>query len=171
MADLHTMYRVMILYMLNQVESPLTNTQITNFILEKEYTNYFTIQEILSDLISSQLITAESTHNNTRYRITPYGQETLGFFHVKISDAIKEDIRTYFVEHDFDLKQETSVYADYYKVPGEGYAVRCRIRNLETDIVDLTLHVTSRQQAEAVCQNWKKNHFPIYETLMDTLLK
>ena len=129
MADLHTMYRVMILYMLNQVEYPLTNTQITNFILEKEYTNYFTVQEILSDLISSQLITAESTHNNTRYRITPYGQETLGFFHVKISDAIKEDIRTYFVEHDFDLKQETSVYADYYKVPGEGYAVRCRIRN------------------------------------------
>ena len=31
MADLHTMYRVMILYMLNQVEYPLTNTQITNF--------------------------------------------------------------------------------------------------------------------------------------------
>ena len=70
MADLHTMYRVMILYMLNQVEYPLTNTQITNFILEKEYTNYFTVQEILSDRISSQLITAESTHNNTRYRIT-----------------------------------------------------------------------------------------------------
>ena len=171
MADLHTMYRVMILYMLNQVEYPLTNTQITNFILEKEYTNYFTVQEILSDLISSQLITAESTLNNTRYRFTPSGQESLGFFHVIISDAIKEDIRTYFVEHDFDLKQETSVYADYYKVPGEGYAVRCRIRNLETDIVDLTLHVSGRQQAEAVCQNWKKNHFPIYETLMDILLK
>lgn len=171
MADLHTMYRVMILYMLNQVEYPLTNTQITNFILEKEYTNYFTVQEILSDLISSQLITAESTHNNTRYRITPYGQETLGFFHAKISDAIKEDIRTYFVKHNFDLKQETSVYADYYKVPGGEYAVRCRIRNLETDIVDLTLHVSDRQQAEAVCQNWKKNHFPIYEALMDTLLK
>ncbi|MEI3280079.1 MAG: DUF4364 family protein [Eubacterium ramulus] len=119
MADLHTMYRVMILYMLNQVEYPLTNTQITNFILEKEYTNSFTVQEILSDLISSQLITAESTHNNARYRITPYGQETFGFFHVKISDAIKEDIRTYFVEHDFDLKQETSVYADYYEAPGK----------------------------------------------------
>jgi len=75
------------------------------------------------------------------------------------------------VKHNFDLKQETSVYADYYKVPGEGYAVRCRIRNLEADIVDLTLHVSGRQQAEAVCLNWKKNHFPIYETLMDTLLK
>ena len=51
MSDLHTMYRVMILYMLNQVEYPLTNTQITNFILEKEYTNYFKVQEILYEMI------------------------------------------------------------------------------------------------------------------------
>ena len=35
MADLHTMYRVMILYMLNQVEYPLTNTQITNLFWKK----------------------------------------------------------------------------------------------------------------------------------------
>ena len=44
MTELDTMYRVMILYMLNLVEYPLTNTQITNFVLEKEYTNYFTVQ-------------------------------------------------------------------------------------------------------------------------------
>ena len=41
MTELHTMYRVMILYMLNRLEYPLTNTQITNFILEKDYTNYY----------------------------------------------------------------------------------------------------------------------------------
>ena len=45
MTELDTIYRVMILYMLNLVEYPLTNTQITNFVLEKEYTNYFTVQE------------------------------------------------------------------------------------------------------------------------------
>ena len=171
MADLHTMYRVMILYMLNQVEYPLTNTQITNFILEKEYTNYFTVQEILSDLISTQLITAESTHNNTRYRITPYGQESLGFFHVKISDAIKEDIRTYFQAHHFDLRQETAIFADYYKAANHGYAVRCRIQNQRTDLVDLTIHVQNRDQAEAVCRNWKRSNFDVYEMLMDTLIR
>lgn len=171
MADLHTMYRVLILYMLNQVEYPLTNTQITNFILENEYTNYSTVQEMLSDLLSSQLITAETTHNNTRYRITEDGQVVLRFFHDKISDAIKEDIRTYFIDHNFDLKQETSIYANYYKAAGGGYTVRCRIRNLETDTVDLTLHVSDRMQAEAVCQNWKKHNFEVYEMLMDTLLK
>ena len=47
MTELHTMYRVMILYMLNRLEYPLTNTQITNFILEKDYTNYFTVQQTI----------------------------------------------------------------------------------------------------------------------------
>lgn len=35
MTELDTMYRIMILYMLNKLEYPLTNTQITNFILER----------------------------------------------------------------------------------------------------------------------------------------
>ena len=39
MTELDTMYRVMILYMLNLVEYPHTNTQITNIHLEKENTN------------------------------------------------------------------------------------------------------------------------------------
>ena len=149
MTELDTMYRVMILYMLNLVEYPLTNTQITNFVLEKEYTNYFTVQEAITSLLQTDLITAESTHNN----------------------AIKEDIRTYFQAHHFDLRQETAIFADYYKAANHGYAVRCRIQNQRTDLVDLTIHVQNRDQAEAVCRNWKRSNFDVYEMLMDTLIR
>lgn len=171
MTELDTMYRVMILYMLDKLEYPLTNTQITNFILEKDYTNYFTVQQTISDLLSSELITAESTHNNTRYRITEEGRETLRFFSDKISSAIKKDISDYFEEHHFELKEETSVYADYFKAPGSGYQVRCQIKNLEDTVLDLTLHVSNREQAQAVCDNWSKQKDEIYELLMDNLLK
>ena len=34
-----TLYKLIILYMLNRVDFPLTNAQVGNFILEKEYTN------------------------------------------------------------------------------------------------------------------------------------
>lgn len=171
MTELTTMYRLMILYMLDKVEYPLTNTQITNFILEKDYTTYFTVQQTISDLLSSELITAESTHNNTRYRITEEGQQTLRFFNDKISDAIKEDILTYFQEHHYDLKQETSVYADYFKAAGKGYGVRCQIKELEQSVVDLTIHVDTREQAEAICKNWSGQCTDVYAMLMDMLLK
>ena len=35
-----TLYKLIILYMLQNVNFPLSNTQISDFILEKEYTNY-----------------------------------------------------------------------------------------------------------------------------------
>ncbi len=171
MAELDTMYRIMILYMLDKVEYPLTNTQITNFILEKDYTNYFTVQQTLSDLLSSDLIIAESTHSNTRYRITDEGMQTLRFFEDKVSSEIKEDILTYLREHNYELKQETAVYADFFKATGSGYQVRCRIKEKETSVIDLTLTVQTRQQAEAVCANWKEESADVYALLMDTLMK
>ena len=45
-----TLYKLIILYMLQNVNFPLSNTQISDFILEKEYTNYFHLQEALSEL-------------------------------------------------------------------------------------------------------------------------
>lgn len=171
LAELTTMYRVMILFMLNRVEYPLTNTQITNLILEKDYTDYFHIQQLLADLLSSELIVAESTHNNTRYRITEAGRETLNYFEEKIPADIKQEIISYLQEHNYDLKQETSVYADCYKSAQGGYAARCRVQNNRTSVIDLTLTVDTKEQAQAICRNWKKESANVYELLMDQLIK
>ena len=70
----------------------MTNTQISNFFLEQDYTDYFRVQQVISDLVDAELIRAESTHSNTQYYITAAGRETLGFFKDKITDAIEHDI-------------------------------------------------------------------------------
>ncbi len=171
MAELDAMYRVMVLYMLNKVEYPLTGTQITDLILEKEYTNYFTVQQVLSDLSDSGMVTAERTHNNTRYRITEDGEKSLHYFNDKISPEIKEDIDAYLKENEFRLKQETSVFADYYKAAGSGWQVRCQIKNIEEPLIDLTMTVQTAQQAKAVCANWEQEHADVYALLMDMLIK
>ncbi len=171
MAEPNTLYRVMILYMLDKVEYPLTGTQITNFITEKDYTNYFTVQETIADLRDSELILAEPTHNNTRYRLSEEGQRSLSYFSEKISPEIKEEIDAYFRQNDVKLKQETNVYADYYKAPGKGYQVCCRIKNREATVLELTLTVQTAEQAQAICDNWGKENENVYAQLMDLLLK
>lgn len=171
MAEPFTTYRLIILFMLEKVNFPLTNTQITNFILEKEYTNYFTVQQTFKDLLSSNLIIAEPTHNNTRYQITEDGRSTLQFFNDKISPAIKEDILSFLRENDFDLKQEVSVFADYFKSTETGYGVRCQIKDSKKSLIDLTLSVANKEQAEAVCRNWTQQSAEVYAALMDMLIK
>ncbi|MEH2941867.1 DUF4364 family protein [Lachnospiraceae bacterium KK002] len=171
MADALTQYKLIVLYMLDHVDFPLTNTQISNFVLENEYTTYFTIQQAISELTSAELVQPESTHNNTCYHITPAGRETLSYFPDKISDAIKTDVLSYFAENKIRLKQEISVLADYDKTTFQEYAVRCRIREKERSLIDLTITVRTREQAEAVCANWKKQNEEVYGYLMDLLMK
>ncbi|TGY97615.1 DUF4364 family protein [Petralouisia muris] len=170
MAEALTQYKLIVLYMLDHVDFPLTNTQISNFVLEKEYTTYFSIQQAISELVDAELIRTESTHNNTCYYIMPAGKETLSYFPDKISAAIKSDVLSYIEENKLTLKQEISVIADYYKTTSQGYAVRCQIKDNDRSLIDLTIAVHAKEQAEAICSNWKRQNEEVYGYLMDLLM-
>ena len=157
--------------MLDKVDFPLTNTQISNFFLEQEYTDYFRVQQVISNLVDADLIRSESTHNNTQYTITAAGKETLGFFRDKITDAIEHDIMSYFEKNKVEMRTENSIIADYYKTPHQSYAVRCQFRQRDINLIDLTLTVKTKEQAEAICNNWKKQNEEFYAYLMDILMQ
>ena len=56
MSETLTLYKLIILKMLSLVDHPLTNSQISEFILEKEYTNYFTLQQVLCEVEETGLV-------------------------------------------------------------------------------------------------------------------
>lgn len=171
MAGPTTLYKLMVLYMLNTVEFPLTNAQITNFFLEKEYTDFFSIQQTIHELDEAELISIEATQKNTLYQITPAGKETLKFFEDKISVSVMEDIRVYFKENEMAMKADNAYLSDYYKVSSQSYAVRCLVREHGVNRLDFTLMVRTKEQAEAICFNWKNQANDVYACLIDLLLK
>ncbi len=77
MAETLTLYKLIILCMLDKVEFPLSNAQISEFILEKEYTDYFTVQQAVSELLDAGLIRLVPLRSTSLYRITPEGEKTL----------------------------------------------------------------------------------------------
>ncbi len=171
MAEPFTIYKLTILNMLDKAGFPLTNTQLSRFFLDLEYTDYFRVQQVIGDLVDADLIRAESTHSNTQYHITPAGKETLGFFKDKITDAIEADIYKYFSDNKVELRQENSILADYYKTPNQDYAVHCQVRHDGKNVIDLTISAKTREQAEAICNNWKNQNEDVYAYLMDILMK
>ena len=156
MAKPFTLYKLIILYMLNEVDYPLTNSQISEFLLEKEYTNYFHLQQ--------------TVRNASYYRLTEAGRTTLSYFGKEISDTIKEEIQNFLKEKGCEIKDSTSVSADYYKSTNQDYHVRCPLKERGADMLDLTLAVPTKEAAEAICRQWSQKHLEIYEHLMETLL-
>ena len=108
LSDPITLYKLMILYMLDHVNFPLTNSQLTDFFLDHEYTTYFTLQQALNELKEAGLIRMESTHNSSRYEITKEGEDTLEFFGKNISPAIIDDMDQYLKENRFRIRNEAS---------------------------------------------------------------
>lgn len=170
MADSSTLYKLIILEMLERAASPLTGSQISEFILGKEYTNYFTLQKTLSELKEADFIQLTSRPGISLYRITEAGDATLEQLGYKISKAIRQDIRAYLKEKEMDIRDTLSVSADYFPGNNGEYLVRCRAREQDCTLMDLTLLVPSEQEAESAAANWNEKSQRIYAYLMKELL-
>lgn len=170
MSESLTLYKLIILYMLDKVTFPLNNAQISDFMLNKEYTTYFVLQQAISELVDSNLIKEETFKSTTQYHLTEEGRNTLEFFGNKISSAIIEDIHSYLSEKKMELVNEVAAVADYYKSTNNDYTVECRIREKNSDLVTLSLSVPTKEQAESICANWKISNQEVYAFLMDKLL-
>lgn len=170
-SDTFMLYKLMILYILSRVSFPLTNAQLTAFILEKEYTNYFNIQRALSELIDDKFISLKTIRNSTLYRITESGNETLLLFDNLISSGIKEDIESYLTENKYELQEEISTRAEYFQVKKGEYTAHLSVIERETTIIDLTLAVTTDEEASRICSNWREKSSDVYAYLMSLLLE
>lgn len=170
MSDPHTLYKLIILYMLKKIDFSMTNSQISSFILEKGYTNYFTLQSVLSTLTESGLIHQETIQNSSFYAITPEGENTIGFFENNISQSIRNEIDEYLKENKLQLRNEISVVADYYRNTAGEIAVRCRVKEKHSDLIDLTLTVPDEAQAKAICNQWQKKCQTVYEYIIKELM-
>ena len=83
-----TLYKLIVLYMLDRVTFPLTKAQVGDFILEREYTTFLTLQQIIAELIDTELIVARSHRNRTYLEITEEGRSSVSFFGNRINDSI-----------------------------------------------------------------------------------
>lgn len=155
--------------MLNRVNFPLTKAQISDFILEKEYTNFLTLQQVISELIDADLITAKSNRNRTHLAITDEGRETLSFFEKRINGSIKEEIDNFFHANELEMRNEVSILADYYKSVSGEYEARLKAKEKNTTVVEITLSVPDEDTASAICANWQKNNQEIYQYLVGKL--
>lgn len=155
--------------MLDRVNFPLTKAQVGDFILEKEYTNFLTLQQAIAELIDADLVSAKSNRNRTHLVITDEGRATLSFFNNRISDTIKEEIDGFFTANAMEMRNEISILADYYKSVSGEYEAHLRAKEKDITVVDITLSVPDEDTAAAICANWQKKNQEIYQYLVNHL--
>ncbi len=168
--NLTTLYKCMILYMLNKASQPLLTARIYDFMMDRQYTNYFTVNMVITELINADLIASETKRNRTHLNITEEGRNTINMFPNEVSPEIKKEIRDYLIENEYELREEISVQTSILKNSKGDYTSELVVREAGSDMLNIRLSVPSRTEAEALCLNFEKKNEDIYKYLMQELL-
>lgn len=169
-SDTFTLYKLIILFLLDKVDFDLTNGQISNIIIDLKYTNYFHIQYSISELLDTEFIIGEKIGSKTYYRITNTGKEALSFFNNMISPTIQKELTDYLKEHQYSLRDESSTLSEYFELRKDNYVVRLRVMEENEPIIDLSISVPSEDDAKNICDNWSKNSQEVYAYILTSLL-
>lgn len=164
-----TLYKLIVLYMLNRVDFPLTKSQIMDFILEKEYISYLDLQLTIAELSEGKLIEEKNIRNRTQLFITPEGISTLDFFGNRISNNIKSEIDAYLKAEMNALKETVMTTADYSKSSSGEYLAHLVAKENNTPLVTIDLALPTEELAETVCKNWETKTQSIYGYIIEQL--
>ncbi len=165
-----TLYKMIVLYMLKRCDVPLSKSQIYDFILEKEYTTFLTLQEVFSELALSELVKEKTVANRTYLEITPEGDETLNFFGNRINPAIKMEIDDFLRNNSMRLRNEASILSDYQKTGDNEYTAHLIAKENGQNLVDIRLNVPTEEIAQSICDKWQEKNADIYQYLIENLM-
>ena len=161
-----SLYKLIILFMLGKVTFPLTNAQISDLILSRKYTSYFHLQEVLSEMIDTGLLEIDTTY----YRMTDQGKQTLEYFRNEIPPEIRREIANYLVLHSYEMRNESSTLADYFRNSNQDYTVNCMVKEGKQTLIELKFTVPTEEAARTLSENWKKKSQETYAAIMKILM-
>lgn len=164
-------HKLLVLYILEKIKADLTNSQITQVVLETEMINYFSLQQMLSQLMDSKLLKIHKKNNREYYTLTQKGLETLECFCTRIPQNVTEKVDHYIEVNGESLLNETQVKTSYVKQSDNEFIVNLRVIENQSNLIDLNLNVSSEKQANLICNNWKNNASYMYAQVIELLVR
>ena len=163
--------KLIILLIMNQFSIPLTNSQIMEFVLEKDYMNYFYLQQALGELVSSGMLEYSQSDESFFYLITEKGKNTLQYFSERLDLQLRSSIEKSVSLKKQMLLRELQVLADYVKERDNEYIVDLKVIENNITLIDLKLNVISNKQAKQIWERWKNEAPHLYGDILNLLVE
>lgn len=161
--------KLLLLYVIKVIKQPISNTQLTEIILEQNLLNYFTLQQYLSELNTSEFIEYQEVNGKKVLAITKKGENVLSLFKDRISPSKINIIDSYIKEKIELIKKELNIQSDYTIGNNDSFIVDIKALEDEVPLIDLKLAVPTKKQAVYLCNKWQENPSEIYNQIINLL--
>lgn len=162
--------KLLLLYIIDKSQVPLSNSQITEFVLEENYMNYFLVQQFLSELIESKFLEYTKNKGKEKYILLNKGKVALDYFIDRIPQQIKKDVNEKFQIKLEEVKRDTQIIGDYYMKDENEYIVYLKLVENDSTLFSLNLNVVSSEQAKMICEKWNSKPDSVYQNILSTLI-
>jgi DNA-binding PadR family transcriptional regulator len=163
--------KLIILFLLYQMDMPLSTAQMVDFAVDGEYMDYFSFQQYIAQLGDAGMIESTVTENNTTmYTITSEGEEVLRLFSKQIPYSKRTAICEYVSDNKKRIKREFEVVANYFFNAENDYIVKCGVYEDDTALMEISMSVVSKEQAKRIKKNWKENVTELYGRILSVMI-
>lgn len=162
--------KIIILHVLKSFGVPLTNEQLTQFILENNLLNYFELQQYLNELSTSEMIERKKTNEDNLFYLTNKGKQTLNYFKDRLSKNLRRSINDKADQKKERIITKTEIFADYHKIETGEYLVELKVIENHEDLMSLKLMIVSNEHAKKICEKWEKQAPMLYGDILGLLV-
>jgi len=167
--------KLLLLYLINRMELSMSRAQITEFVMQKEFINYFVLEQALSELLELGLLECTEINaqdaNTTRYTLTQQGETCLEYFENHIPRPVRVVINQYVEENRGKVRRDYEVTATYFPdAENDDFRVKCGVYEDMRALLEISVSVDTREQAKAIQNNWRGNASKLYQRIIDVVL-
>ncbi len=163
--------KILLLYIIDKLNLPVTNTFITKVVLENSYMNYFFLQQFLSEMLIDEYLESKTEDSRSMYIITTKGKEVLNMFTDLLPIGLKKRIASTVREIRKNYRNETMIISDYTCENENEYVVKCKIKEDDFSLIDIKVTVGSKEEAINISNNWRAYADILYTEVLDSLIK
>lgn len=161
--------KLLLLYIFCKLDMQVSNSCITQIILENNLINYFTLQQYLSELIESGFIKLFKEGRHSYLSLTDMGQETLKFFNNRIPSNKKEIVDEYLDKNYKKAKDTIRVISEFEPKGDKDFVVTLKLNKGEKNLLEIKLPALTREEAKDMCGKLKEKSDALYKNIIELI--
>jgi len=164
--------KLLLLYLIEKMDLPLSRGQISDYISQDGFMDYFTLSQALGEMVEGGYLDITKDANTTRYSITDEGLQTLDYFEKHIPVSIRNKINHYIKENRRDIQKSFENTATFFaNEENDEFVVKCGVYEEDRVLMEITISVDTREQARTIQNNWKANAKTLYGDIIRTMAR
>ena len=148
--------KVFILFLLDELKYPLSESVIHEIISENGVVGRFDFAECFSELVEKGHVLAYDDNGKRVYVVSPLGHIVASELQGTLHDSIREKSRASAMKHLSLHLRGATLHTDVEKTEAGGYLVRCEIKDAEGVMMNTALTVSSESEANAIVSHFKE---------------